>query len=210
MISDLKSNNKFFALFNVFIFLSLFVFFITLFAAAFKGLPMCDESMSLLLYQNPQQNLFSSTFYIVVTKLFGWLPAEPQVYRLLALMSALLSSLIFAVGFWRWINAVLSHKTNLNPYIPFLVAFLIIGNIVQFFLFTGGLNYNTLNNDLILCSTGCFLWFLAQNNNIKTKFLLIYICGFLIGINFFIKFPSSVLFLAFLSIILPEKRKYLF
>ncbi|OGI31175.1 MAG: hypothetical protein A2287_01555 [Candidatus Melainabacteria bacterium RIFOXYA12_FULL_32_12] len=208
---ELTEKNKTYFIKGVEIFLAFtfIVFILGIICAAFRGILMCDESVNLLRYANPRQELHPTTYYIIVNKIFGWLPAEIYVYRLLSLMFNLLSSIVFFIGFWTWLKSLFENHNILvwNKITVFL--FIIIGNLISFFVFTGGLGYNSLNNALILVSSGCIFWVLGKKELSKKAGLVIYTCGALIGIDFFIKFSASILFLLCSSIIMPYKKNNL-
>ena len=204
-----KNKTYFIKGLEIFLTFTFIVFVLGIICAAFRGILMCDESVNLLRYANPRQELHPTTYYIIVNKIFGWLPAEIYVYRLLSLVFNILGSTVFFIGFWAWLKSVLEihNIPGWNRITVFL--FIIIGNLISIFVFTGGLGYNSLNNALILVASGCIFWVLGGEELSKKASLIIYTCGALIGIDFFIKFSASVLFLLSTSIIMLSKKNNL-
>lgn len=164
-----------------------------------RGFDITDEGAYLLGYRYPEENLIAlSSADLILGKVFGVLSPGIVGYRLVRLALTLLASVVFAWGLVRWLNAVQSSPHAAGLDFPAVYLFLSLGNFLSYSFGPQSISYNSLTNALILTGAGLILFLLSVEDARKSQSAAVprvcFIIGILIGLLFFIKFPSSLSF----------------
>ncbi|MDJ0660394.1 MAG: hypothetical protein QNJ42_13040 [Crocosphaera sp.] len=171
-----------------------------------KGFDITDEGYCLLGFQSLQEKLeVITSFHIIGEKLFSWMNPNIITYRLIALIITLISSTIFALGFWHWFSKFYGVK-NISFNRNFILLFMVFGSFLLDYYLYRSVSYNTLNNFTNLGQASLILFTISQEEPQKINSLRFNISwlavGFLLAFQFLIKPPSAVTFFALLSVVL--------
>ncbi len=160
-----------------------------------RGFDFEDESFYMLCYKYPYIYRESvSTYHVVIHAMNAWLNPGIIMYRVESLFFTLLSSWVFWKGLKQWL-AIYFPEAGAHAPTLFLVVFL--GNFVHYFVGLQTLNYNILNNAIIVSSVGMLLSILAEDASLvirsRKKMLLAALVGVLCWFSFVIKFSAGLL-----------------
>ena len=189
------------------IIIPLFLFFLFKIAvfiyAVNKGLDMGDEGAVLLGYKYfAQYDTFD--FFFTVRKYFPFIEFNIINIRLFKIAIDLFTLAVLSFGVYRWFESPYSIFRTGTLSFPYVYLFggmgLFIGIIPR------GISYNDFSNFSILTAFGILLYVFSKNKEeIKNRLkypLLLTIAGFLIGWQFFIKYPCCIFFLPYSLIII--------
>lgn len=163
-----------------------------------KGFEIRDEAFALLNYRFPHAYHFGSFFQLMVSKLlFGFQPSILDV-RAMGVGLRLIAVGIFTWGFSPWLKSILPQEAGDRWFLrwPFLLALFILADWFVFTRYNMFLTYNTMNAACLYIATGLLLAFLGRNRfreDVKS-FKLLALAGLFMGIDLFIKFPTSLAF----------------
>ena len=168
------------------------------------GFDLWDEGWYLLFYKYPHLDMVNfHGFQFIGGWLFGSSDVTVIAARIIEILIELLAIALFLMGAYRWARSKDSFFKDVPPL--FLVLFSLLGAFAT--TITLSFSYYDFTNFCIFGASGCLLLLLQQPDldtalcSLRDLFLLAF-CGFLIGLQMFIKFSSSILFLPFFTIIL--------
>ncbi len=186
---------------TIFLSISSIVYLSVILWAVFRSLEMTDESLFLMKYETPflyEKVLPSfSSFGIIIHKLTDWFDPKIFHFRLLRILTDVTGASILYFGFWSWIKSFY-NKDNFDFWTgSSALLFILLGTLASYIPYYQIISYNSLNSFFLYSSLGLILLYLSGKNH---NFFL-YAAGFIAGFNFFIKFPSSILFGVFVFIL---------
>jgi len=184
------------------ILLAVFIAFVVIITyVAFRGFEITDEGFYLLMYEKPWLYNSTSRYFIIVSKLFGWMNPQIYHYRLLTIIINLLGSYVFFTGLWQYLKNKFDLTSGLWSKLS-AYLFISIGNLAAIFILFRVLGYNDINNFLVLSATGFILLYLG---GARSFFLLL--AGVLLAFDVMVKFPTGIVYLFLLNIFLFLERK---
>jgi len=177
-----------------------------------RGLDITDESMTLLSYLHPDEYpLINTTYYLIVSRVTGWMRPTIFVYRWLTLGLLGLAALVFSYGFCRWLGRLFPKEATRAANLTLVFPFMLIGHLSQYGLGIRTLEYNGINSALLIAASGLLLLILSEA---PTKVaepvtgIALFIVGFLAALDFFVKFPTAiVLFGGAVFLIVLHRRR---
>ncbi|HEY9716653.1 MAG TPA: hypothetical protein V6C69_04235, partial [Trichormus sp.] len=161
-----------------------------------RGFDVLDEGFYLLLYANPSEYIFTSSWYHIVSKLPKLCSPDLCNYRVLGLILRLLGAIIIATGTCVW----LKHRipTLNRQFFITISAVAVIANLVSYAVLPQTLSYNGMGAFLLFSATG-FLLLAAADKDGKTiapmRALSLVLAGFCIGGCLFVKITSALAFM---------------
>lgn len=158
-----------------------------------KGLDITDESFYLLSYQFPQENLFfPSAFHLLIHALFDWMNPGIVFYRLLRFILTIFCLYVFSASLFQW-----QHNHLEQPSSDFKLLFLIIwlSSLVNYALGSQTPGYNDFTLFITLLASALLVRALDSSSSQRLLFGI----GALLGLEFYIKFSTSILLLLFFA-----------
>jgi hypothetical protein len=170
-----------------------------------KGFDPYDEGLYLMHALPGQENVNHTFWWIYVRALFGASESSVIANRIARLVMTLVSNAVFSLGFWQWFKIQLRRDREFWP-AGIVPLFTFFGGLVSFVHGPLSYSYNHMNSHFLLMGTGC-LFFLFSRNPLDTRSRLVpdllwVLVGSLIGFQFFVKYPSAILVIAFFGLIM--------
>jgi len=202
----MKKNIK---IFNYVTFISLILIVVVQIWTSFRSVEIFDEGFYFMVMENADRYDFFSFFHIFINRLFGWMDPQIYHYRLLRIFLDLLGGVIFAVGFWHWLKKTFSLETPGLWNCQNTAFFIAFGNALPPFAFGQSISYNSLNNFFLLASLGLILYLSSLPNKSRLKKFLLITSGFLLALNFFIKFSAGIpaIFIIFIYFLVYKTKE---
>jgi hypothetical protein len=177
------------------------VMIILVFWGVNKGFDITDEAYYLMGYRGGQEKLTNLSFFnlLEISKLFGWLNYLIQ-FRLLSIVLIIISSIIFSLGFYRFIQGIYSNKKCVFRLFTIIIWFIGVG-----FSFCTALpltfSYNVFVQVALSSIAGLLLYILSFQNISQMKFRLWLTeatIGFLTAMVLLVK-PTSAILIAIIN-----------
>jgi len=178
------------------------VMIILVFWGVNKGFDITDEAYYLMGYRGGQEKLTNLSFFnlLEISKLFGWLNYLIQ-FRLLSIVLIIISSIIFSLGFYRFIQGIYSNKKCVFRLFTIIIWFIGVG-----FSFCTALpltfSYNVFVQVALSSIAGLLLYILSFQNISQMKFRLWLTeatIGFLTAMVLLVK-PTSAILIAIINV----------
>lgn len=174
-----------------------------------KGFDLTDEATFLLgaKFSESYHYVFHYS-HIILRKIFFFVQPDIFNYRLLKIFAEVLSLLVFTFGFYRWSTSESSVLGTAKVSFAFLFFFGALGTFLS--LFSRAISYNDITNFNILASFGLMLYLLsfpAEELKKPARRMVLTLIGALIGIQFFVKFSSSVIQIFLLAVLMLAHGK---
>jgi len=182
-----------------------------------KGINLVDESFYLQGYQAGQEKIVTLIAFtlLVISRLFGWLTNVIQ-FRILSIVLTVISSIIFTLGFYRFMKYVYPNKRIVLRLFTLLVWFVGVG-FCWCIAIPLTFSYNIFVQVVLMTIAGLFLYLLSFENTNQMIFRLWLIeatIGFLTAMVLLVKPPSAILIVAtnvcFIAILLYRDRSITF
>jgi len=168
---------------------------IVVFWSVDKGFDFTDEGFYLVGY-NHYELYETFDYYLIIGKLLFFVDWNITSLRVAKIIVEIVSICIFCYGFHTWMRSKNSIFRDFFPGLTVILLFAGIGSFLS--VFARGVSYNDFSNLTIYSASCClFLLLAAPSNRIQKSWRMLMIAalaGFLAGIQFFVKFPASLLF----------------
>ena len=178
-----------------------------------RGLDISDESLSLLSYLYPNEYPASVTmFYVIVSRVTGWMHPTVLGYRWLTLVLRVLAAIAFTCGFCQWLRRFFGTEPSTAVSRTLVFLFLLIGYLSVYGLGPPTLSYNTINSAFLFAASGLLLYVLSQAPMRGTQpgrvVIALFMVGFFSALDLFVKFPTAIIMFsgALLVIVLHVRR----
>jgi hypothetical protein len=177
-----------------------------------RGLDITDESMSLLLYQHPDEYRWNNTtYYLIVSRVTGWMRPTVLAYRWMTLALLALAATVFAYGFCQWLGRFFQTGLGKAANLTLVFPFILIGRLSLYGLGVRTLEYNGINSVLLSSASGLLLYVFSKESINRAQPLTgiaLFMVGVLSALDLFVKFPTAILmFGAALFLIVVHMRR---
>ncbi|MDJ0923304.1 MAG: hypothetical protein QNJ77_01975 [Acidimicrobiia bacterium] len=167
-----------------------------------RGLDLTDEGFYLQLYAHPEAvppDALVFQYHRLVTLLDG--PGQFGIvgYRVMGLVALLSGAAVLAVGVYKYVAAWLPEYRSGLPPVPVGTSLILLTGLLGYAWAPLTVSYNTLAAALIQLVIGLCLLALvmAKNGSRSGVRLLGVVCGALLALLFYVKFPTVVAVAAF-------------
>lgn len=175
-----------------------------------KGFDYTDEGMYLLVAQNPNDiNVSDSMFFKITSLLYKASFHNIVIFRVFGLIILLASSFLLYIGISKYIGSLYLKDHFWKDYDILLLT---INGTLLYYVLLPDPSYNLLNVILIYSGMGLSLIILARANPFQfgiQSILPPLFLGWVVTLDFFFKFPSSILLMTLIiSIFIIKKKNY--